>query len=304
MNARMIDRGALAVAASVLAISVAHAGGGHGGSVVRPGGGFHGGFGGFRGGWAGGGRTGGSRGLPPVAGVIDERGGMRPYFSAYGHTNTAARFGAFQRGGVPGYGHTATALPFGGARALGGGYGYGHVGTALRIGSERRFGVPGEGRRRFAERRGFAGGGYGGYGGFGGGYGFGDGTYGAPGIYGDAGVYGGQGTYGTAGSYGQPGTYGGGGTTATQSSYGTGGGTAYRSEVPLAARFAEPPLGPSPYAPYSPGDRYAYAASEDVGPGPRVLNPYRRSYRGAAADCACGSGVQPTFYRYGIGTAY
>lgn len=292
MHARFSHRVALTVAASILSASGAVAGGGgHGvGPVVHAGGGLHGGLGGH-GGWGGGGRSGSQRGMPPAAGVIHERYGMRPYYSAYGHTDTAARFGGFAPGGVPAFGHTATGLPYGvGLRPYGSGYG--HAGTAPRYGAERR---PGEGRRRFAER-GFVGGGFVG-GGFGGGYGVGDGTYDAAGIYGDAGVYGGQGTSGREGTYGQSVTYGGAGTYATQGAYGTGG-YAYRSEAPLAARFAEPPLGPSPNAPYGPNDRYAYAASADVGPAPRVVNPYE----GARSDCGCRG--EPVVYRYGIGTAY
>lgn len=304
MHPRTIDSVAVALALSTLPICGAWAGGGgHGGGpAFRPAGGFHGGFGGYHGGSGAGGfhpgiaRFGGGRGLPPVAGVIHEGSGGRPYFSAYGHTNTASRFGGFPRGGVPAYGRGLGPLTIGGA-AL-----YGHVNTGLRYGAARRFGGFGEGRRRFAAGRGFVGG----FGGFGGGYGLGYGAYGgygAPGTYGDAGTYGGQGTYGQGGTYGQAGTYGGQGTygsTATQSLYGNGGGVSYRSETPLAARFAEPPLGPSPYAPYSPDDRYAYAASADVGPGPRIVN----AYRGGAAGCICGPRREPVVYRYGVGTAY
>lgn len=290
MHATPLNRIALAAAVSTLMMSGALAGGGArgGGAVFHTIGGFHGGPIGH-GGWGGGRRSGGQRGLPPLAGVIHERAGMRPYFSAYGHTDTAARFGGFAAGGVPAYGHTATALPSSGDGFRPFAPGYGRVDTALRSGAGRGFGAGAAVRRRFAGR---------GY--VGGGYGFGDGTYGAPGIYGDAGVYGGGGTYGDAGAYGQAGTYGGEGTTATQSVYGTGGGTTYHSEVPLAARFAEPPLGPSRYAPYSPGDRYAYAASADARPGPRVVNPYR----GAGSDCGCGGRAEPVIYRYGVGTAY
>ncbi len=281
MYARSFKGVVLAVAVSITSVPGALAGGGgHGGGAVFRAAGARG----VHGGWGGGMGSVGRRGMPPVSGVIHERSGMRPYFSAYGHTDTAARFGGFALGGVPGYGHTATALPHGGDFRSSG---WGHVGTALRYGAGRRFG---EGRRRSAER-GFVGGAYGG---FGGSDGLGEGTYGAPGLYGDGGVYGGQGTYG------QPGTYGGAGSYATQDVYGPGGGATYRSETPLAARFAEPPLGPSPYAPYSPNDRYAYAASEDVGLVPRVVNPYR----GARWDCRCGGRGEPVIYRYGIGTAY
>ena len=308
MHARLYYRLALAVVVATSAVTPSLAGGGgrgaggHGGAMFHPGAAFHGGHGG----WGGGPRPGGARGLPPVAGVIHERSGAQPYFSAYGHTDTAARFGGFARGGVPSYGHTSTALLISrGFRPNQGGYG--HVNTALRPQAgrpgedRRRFG---EGRQRFATGRGF--GGFVGAGGFGGGYGYGDGDIGDAGAYGasgadePSGTYGGQGTYGGEGTYGQPGTYGGLGTTATQSVYGTGGGSVYRSETPLAARFAEPPLGPSPGQPYSPGDRYAYAAAADVGPAPHVVNPFRARQ----AECGCGGPGQPVVYRYGVGTAY
>ena len=280
MHARSFRCVALSVmfSAGWAPVSLAGGGGHGGGAVFRPGMGLHASF--NRGGV-------GTRfpGLPPVAGVIHERPGARFSFSAYGHTSTAAPFGGFGRNGGPAYGRPGTALPGVAVRPYAAGYG--HLGTAFRrLGA----GAAGEGRRRFAEGRRF--------GGFGDSYGFGGGFYGAPGIDGDAGVYGGEGTYGQTGTYGGEGTDG--GTTATQSVYGTGDGEAYRSETPLAARFAEPPLGPSPYAGYSPGDRYAYAASEDVRPSPRVVNPYRA----ARSGCACGSHGGPVFYRYGVGTAY
>ncbi len=264
---------ALSVSAvtAALAGGVGHGGGGHGGPVFHAGGGFHA----ARGGWGSGARPGAPRGVPPIAGIIHERAGARPYFSSYGHTDTALRIGGFTRGGVPSYGHTATAL---------------RSAAGLRL----------ERDRRFAGRRGY--GGYlGGGGGFDGGYA--DGGYGAgvdDGAFGGGGTYGQEGTYGQAGTYGQPGTYGGLGTTDTQSVYGTGDGSTYRSEVPLAARFAEPPLGPSPGEPYNPGDRYAYAASADVRPAPHVVNPFRRTQ----SVCACEARNQPIVYRYGVGTAY
>lgn len=282
LSARTRDAVALALALSALAATEATAGGGHGGgfgggAAFRHVGGFHGG--GFGGGF-GRARSGVGRGLPPVAGVIHEGSAGRPYFSAYGHTATAARFGGFARGGYPALGRGSAGT-------------YGHVDTGIRYGAGRRFAALGFGRRRLLDRRGFVGGG------FGGGYGFGDGTYGQPGLYGGQGSYGGEGSYGQPGIYGGQGSYGGGyGGTATQSVYGNGGGVAYRSEVPLAVRYAEPPLGPSPYAPYSPGDRYAYAAAADVGP--RVVNPYRPG----PAGCACGPRREPIVYRYGVGTAY
>lgn len=262
--------------------------GGHG-AVFHPGVALHGG-GGFRGG--GGSRGGaagfaGARRLPPLSGVIHERIGARPYFTAYGHTNTAAPRIGFGRpfgstGPAGGYGR-----PYGAA--------YGHLGTVFRPGVYGGRGFIGRGgfrggrrfdeaRRRFGAGRLVYGGGFGGYGGGFGGYG-----------YGDAGGYGGGGTYGTQGSYG---TYG------TQSGFGDAGvgqGFSYASETPLAARFAEPPLAPSPYGADDGANGYAYAASEDVGPGPHIITVRHRS---ADCDCAPRAHAAPTVYRYGVGTAY
>lgn len=209
----------------------------------------------------------GARALPPISGVIHERPGMRPYISAYGHTATSLRYGA----------------PAG---AYGRPGGYGHVGTAPRpqvyAAGRPVYGRPGAGRRVFA-RRGFVGG-------LGGGIGYGGVGYGGAGLYGAPGTYGAPGVYAGAGTYGAPGTYG---TTATQSLYGSGGG-AYLSERPVAARYAEGPLAPSPFAPYDPEDRYG----GDGGPsGPRILRVHRAAAPGA---CACGPRVLP----YGVGTAY
>ena len=310
MVGRIITRLGPAMALIAVAAASPAAAGGRGGgmghgAVMMPAGGMHGGMAAFHGFRAGPSPRWGSRGLPPLSGVIHERPGMRSYMSGFGHTDTAARFGGFG-----GYGHTATALP----RAGAGGRrfeGYGHTATALpALRAGARFGMDGRGFRRFAAgtggvaarlgrdrfafvRRGYGGYGVGGYGGYGvggygaGGYGFDDasaaagsaGAVGLPGAY-DAGVYGGAAVGTQAGTYGGP----------------------YLSEVPLAARFAEAPLAPSPGSAYSPDDAYAYAASADAGPGPRIVSVGRRD-RG---NCRCGSGahVEPIVYRYGVGTAY
>ena len=229
--------------------------------------------------------TGGGRfqRLPPISGVIYEGRGTAPWLSSFGHTTTAA--GSTPRAFGAAYGHVGTALRPGpvGRPASGRETGYGMAGR----GFDRPFGVG----RRVRGGRFFGGGGFGDYG---------LDISGAPGAYGDAGVYGGQGGDRGAGGYGGVGASGG-GTTATQSIYGPGPGAAYLSEVPLAVRYAEPPLAPSPYAPYNPADRYAYAASEDVGPGPRVI-----SIHGGAHGCGCAprAGAQQVVYRYGVGTAY
>ena len=299
---------AATVAAAVVGLPSAWAGGwaGHG-AVFRQGTAFHGG--GFHAGGgspAGGGFRGaprgfaGMRGLPPVSGVIHERTGVRPYFTAYGHTNTAAPRAAFGRpfGGIAG--RVGMALPAGG---YGRPYGsaYGHVGTVFRPGVSGGRGFAGRGgfrgglrfdeaRRRFGAGRLVYGGGFGGYGGGFGGYGSGE-----AGGYGGGGTYGGQGTYGTQGSYG---TYG---TQTGSGDAGAGQGFSYASETPLASRFAEPPLAPSPYGADDDANGYAYAASEDVGSGPRII-----TVRHGRSGCGCASRAHaaPVVYRYGVGTAY
>lgn len=278
--------GPVAALIAVAAATSAAAGGMGRGAVMMPAGGLHAGGAAFHGFRAGPAMRWTNRGLPPVAGIIHERPGLRSY--------------------VSGYGHTATALPMaGGARTRFGayGYGYGHTGTALRaVRGGLRFGAEDRGVRRFAAARlgrgrfaygarGFGGYGVGGYGGYGvggyggygvGGYGFGDsgGSAGSAAVPGadDAGVYGSAALGTQAGTYGGP----------------------YISEAPLAARFAEAPLAPSPGSAYSPDDAYAYAASADAGPGPRIV-PVGRRDRG---DCRCGARVEPIVYRYGVGTAY
>ncbi len=283
------------------------------GPVFRPAGGFHGGGAPMRG-FAGGGFRGGVRGFPPVSGVIHERSEIRPYYSAYGHTNTAAVGDIYRVPSVTGYGHVNTGLPprRAGRFAFGG---YGHTTTAFGLGHGRpgfygRGGARAFGNRHYgslrvggARRRillGFGGG----FGGFGGGYG----GYGGAGVYGDGDIYGGAdaaggpGSYGTSGPYGSDRAYDGGSDAGVGDSGQTGVG--YASEAPLPARFAEPPLAPSPFAPPGYADRYAYAASEDVGygSGPRIITVGHP----ARPDCACAPRVRatPVVYRYGIGTAY
>jgi len=245
---------------------------------------------------SGGGFRGGVRGSPPASGVI-QRFGPRPSSSAYGHTNTAMRGGIYRVRQVSGYGHATTGLQPWHPTRYGFG-GYGHTRTALGLGYDRQGGGGARafgnrlygGRLRLSRaRRRFLLGFGGGYGGFGGGYGGYDG----------AGTDGGSWTYGTSGPYGS-------GRAYTDAGVGGSGqtGVSYVSETPLAARFAEPPLAPSPFAPPGDGDRYADAASEDVGYGlgPRVIivgHPPR-------PDCACASRIRPApvVYRYGVGTAY
>lgn len=275
--------------------------GGHG-PLFHAASGVHGGGAPMRG-FAGAGPRMGVRGFPPVSGVIHERFGMRPYYSAYGHTNTAA-IGVHRTPQMSGYGHTNTSLLPSRAGRLGFG-GYGHTATTFRPGYDRPglygrggvrvFGNRGHGGRlRFGgERRRILLGYGGGYDGFGGG---GYDGYGGAGVYdGNGGTYGGSETGGSPGLYRTGATYGGGSGQA---------GVDYASETPLASRFAEPPLAPSPFAPPGDGDRYADAASEDVGygSGPRVIivgHPPR-------PDCACAPRVRPApvVYRYGVGTAY
>lgn len=299
---------AAAVAVAVVGSTSAWAGGwgGHG-AVFRPGGAFHGGPGARGGVPAGGGFRGaprafaGMRGVPPVSGVIHERIGARPYFTTYGHTNTASPRVGF--GGPFGEGRGRA-----GFAPAAGGYGrpygsaYGHLGTVFRPGVFRGRGFAGrngfrgglrfdEARRRFGGGRLVYGGAFGDYGGGFGGYG----GYGDAGGYGEGGTYGGQGTYGTQGSYG---TYG---TQSRSGEAGVGQGYGYASETPLASRFAEPPLAPSPYGATDDANGYAYAASGDAGPGPRIITVRHRS---ADCDCASHAHAAPVIYRYGVGTAY
>lgn len=316
---------ATALATALLACPVTPwaGGAGHGGMVFRPGGGapgWHGGGPAFNRPAGAQGPRFGMRGLPPVSGIIHERPGMRPYVSGYGHTNTASGFPGYARlalGGAgrvaggsmgprpAGYGHTATGLRTFGQARPGFAAGIRHVDSGLPVvyGAGRaRFAAPGFARfdrgRAFRDRVRFAGvrGGFG----YGiGGAGFGYGGYGGYGSYADGGSYGSISTSGAAaGTYGTAGTYGGQAIDTQASGYGG----AYISETPLAATFAEPPLAPSPGAGYSPGDRYAYAASADVPYAARIVSVNRAARR----DCDCGprERAEPVVYRYGVGTAY
>lgn len=255
----------------------------------------------------------GLRGLPPVSGIIHERPGMRPYLSHYGHTNTAAGFAGYGRLALGGYGHVGTGIVgYGRGDAARGGFaagGYGHTATGLRGVASARPGFARFGRNRVLPERvrlaraggRFLGGGYlggrflGGYGGVG--LGYGDAAGGGL-LYGGGAGYGGDAGYGGGASYGADGTYGGSSTDTQVGSYG---GT-YRSETPLAASFAEPPLAPSPGSGYDTANRYAYAASDDVSYGARIVSVNRAARR----DCDCGPRLHPspTIYRYGVGTAY
>lgn len=278
MNARVTMHVAAAAFVVVAGLAMgstssAWAGGMHGGGVFRGGGGR----GGVHGPAGGGLRFGAYRGLPPMSGVIHERAGMRPYLSAYGHTATEQRPTGFARAGFGVYGHVGTALPsYAFARP---GYGFRREARFDRgLGYRERL-------RSDASRTRFVGG-------LGGGYGDGFGGYGDDRLAGPSG-----GVY-TSGANGADGTYGGVATAAGPGTYDGG----YASEAPLAARFAEPPLAPSPGAPYDPADRYAYAAAADVGPGPRVIS----LGHAARPGCRCGphARVAPMIYRYGVGTAY
>ena len=225
-------------------------------------------------GYGGGGWRGGARPMPPVAGVIHERAGGRPFYSSYGHANTG--YGGGFRYGMRGY------EPTGGGLRYGRGYspsGYGHVATGFRGGGFGR-----TGGARFADGRRFGryrfGRFYGGFGGYGGGYAGGGGGYDD-----GAGAYGGSG-----GAYGAAGPYG---------SYGTqaGNGGAYLSEPPLAATRTEAPLAPSPYGPDG-----GYYAPERAGISPHILTVDRSARSGC--DCRSGASAYPVIYRYGVGTAY
>ena len=282
MYARSFKGVVLAVAVSITSVPGALAGGGgHGGGAVFRAAGARG----IHGGWGGGMGSVGRRGMPPVSGVIHERSGMRPYFSAYGHTDTAARFGGFALGGVPGYGHTATALPHGGDFRSSG---WGHVGTALRYGAGRRFG---EGRRTLGRaglrrrslwrirrlrrpRRGHLR---------------------------RAGPLRRRRRLRRAG-----------GPTASRAPTAGPGATRHRTST---GRVAGRPIAPRRrWRPVSPSRRWGRAPTRPTarttgtpmrhrktsGWSPRVVNPYR----GARWDCRCGGRGEPVIYRYGIGTAY
>ncbi len=299
MDARIITRLGPAAVFAVAALACptmpsAWAGGaGHGGGMMHGGGPvgvmrFHPPAGGA-------GPRFGMHGLPPVSGVIHERPGARPYLTGYGHTNTATRFAPYTRAALGGFGHTATEAPrFGSMRP--GIVSYGHAATAVRFRDLGRRGpVYGRGpafreRFRFAGSRGRFG------------YGLGGGLGGYDAFGGDIVGAGSERTGWTAGSSGTAwtsasgGTYG--GTPGDAEGYGSG--RSYLSETPLAARFAEPPLAPAPGAEFDAGDRYAYAASADAGPGPRIIAVHGF----ARSGCTCAPRVAPLVYRYGVGTAY
>ncbi len=291
--------------------------------------------GGFRGGAGG---PGGVHPLPPIAGTIHERGNQA-YVTSFGHANTAVaspwtrRAGIYevgrgqaanygQQGHWAGYGQQQHWQGYGqqrwqsfgeqrmwshgGERTAGSANGFGRE----RFGRERAEGRLGiRERLRFAELRRARGFGYGGYGGSGyggsgddsGSYDSGDigsspaaGTYGSVGTTGSAGSYADAGSYGDAGTYPAPGVY--------ESELG-GPGHRYRSETPLAARYVEAPLAPSPYGGFDAGNSYADAASRDVGTGfgPRIIHVRDEPGR---CTCAPTAAAMPVVYRYGIGTAY
>ena len=307
-------------------IMIPTGGGFHGGSGFRPGG-FNGGMnGGFHGGW---GRPGGFRPLPPIAGTIHERGGQ-PYMTSFGHTNTAFAGSGFHRAGLyevgrgqaasygpqqrwAGYGQQQNGIDHGGQRQeiygrermAGYANGYGRA----RFGREREDERVGYRERlRFAELRRARGFGYGGYAGGYGDSGYDSGSYdsGDIGSYPAAGTYGNAGFDGSTGSYASAGTYGGSGIYPAPGVYENeldAPGTSYRSETPLAARYAEAPLGPSPYGGFDAGNSYADAASRDVGPGfgPRIIHVSE-----GTSSCTCDrtARTSPMIYRYGVGTAY
>ena len=306
----------------------------HGGGGFRAGG-FNGGMGGgFHGGW---GRPGGFHPLPPIAGTIHERRGQ-PSMTAYGHTNTGFAGPGFHRAGVydlgrgqaaaygpqqrwggygqqqtwTGYGQQQNWAGYGGQRQVVYGRermaGYTNGFGRERFGRERTEERAGYRERlRFAELRRARGLAYGGYGGYGnsdygsGSYDSGDvGSYPAAGTYGNAGSYGGSGNYASAGTYGSAGTYPAPGVYESELD---GQGYGYRSETPLAARYAEAPLAPSPYGGFDAGNSYADAASRDVGPGsgPRIIH-----VSAGTSSCTCDRSARttPVVYRYGVGTAY
>ena len=310
MGANLTLRG-ICLATLILGASPAWSGGAGGhGVFIGNGGGFHGG-GAFRAGGFHGGITRGFHPLPPIAGTIHERGGQA-YMTAYGHANTAFVSPGYHRAGVydvgrgqatgygqqqnwAGYGQQQNRAGYGGRERMAGfanGFGRDRFGRE-RI--DRRLGY--RERLRFAEVRRARGFGYGGYGGSG--YDSGDdggdvGSYPAAGTYGSSGSYADSGTYGSAGPYPAPGVY--------ESELG-GSGYRYRSETPLAARYAEAPLAPSPYGGFDAGNSYADAASRDVGPGsgPRIIHVSE-----GTSSCTCDRSARttPLVYRYGVGTAY
>ena len=306
-------------------VIIPNGGGFHGGGGFRPGGSNGGMGGGYHGGW---GRPGGFHPLPPVAGTIHERGGQ-PYMTAYGHTNTGYSGPAFHRAGIYDVGRGQTSYGwqqhgteygqqhdwagYGGQRQMG--YGRERMAGYANGYSRERFGqsqtdehLGYRERLRFAELRrargyGYGGYGYGGYNGSGydsGSYDSADvGSYPAAGTYGSSGTSGSSGTYADAGSYGSAGIYPAPGVYENELN---GSRYSYRSETPLAARYAEAPLAPSPYSGFDAPNGYADAASRDVGPGfgPRIIHVSD----GSGCTCERSARTTPMVYRYGVGTAY
>ncbi len=310
MGANLTLRG-ICLATLILGAGPAWSGGAGGhGVFIGNGAGFHGG-GAFRAGGFHGGITRGFHPLPPITGTIHERGGQ-PYMTAYGHANTAFVSPGFHRSGVydvgraqsagygqrqnwAGYGQQQNWAGYGGRERMAG---YADGFGRDRFGRERIDRRVDRERLRFAEVRRARGLGYGGYGGSGydsGDYDGGDvGSYPAAGTYGSSGSSADAGTYGSAGPYPAPGVY---------ESELSGSGYRYRSETPLAARYAEAPLAPSPYGGFDAGNSYADAASRDVAPGsgPRIIHVSE-----GTGSCTCDRSARttPLVYRYGVGTAY
>lgn len=92
--------------------------------------------------------------------------------------------------------------------------------------------------------------------------------------------------------------------------YGLGSGALYGyAEPPLAATYAEPPLGPSPYGDDDRLSFDAYGSGYDgysgYGGGPRIIS-VRSEDRLRPAGCSCGreSRQGPVVYRFGIGSYY
>ena len=248
-----VSRGAVSAFAALCMMGNASAGGrGHAGAPLRPVSAAHGSV--TRAGFglhvAGPGRSVGgvARGLPPLAGVIHERGGRPPYFTSYGHLDTASPRLAGRSVWRPGFERRPNDI------------GRERRGFDARYADGRRRAYPLVGGSAYP---------------YGGGY---DGTNPAGGDYSAA--YGGS----TAG------------TAATLA-----------SEPPLSS-YAEPPLGPSPYA--SPGD-YGYApegiypmAGPSSGAGPQIIivNNVGPS-RPPACPCSRRA-ASPVVYRYGVPAPY
>lgn len=109
------------------------------------------------------------------------------------------------------------------------------------------------------------------------------------------------------GRYGA-GAYPYGGTLGT--GYGLGSGDAYGfAEPPLAATYAEPPLGPSPYGDNDglSFDRYGtgYDGTSGYGGGPRIISVHSTDrLRPPVCSCAREGKQGPVVYRFGVGSYY